>query len=100
MLANELDRLNSERKKAENEIIDSINEKINSIPEILYNRVLVLSGENWSHGVIGIVASRMVERFDKPCFMITIEGEISRGSARSFGDFRFSKLWTIVRISL
>lgn len=43
MLANELDRLNNERKKAENEIIDSINEKINSVPEILYNRVLVLS---------------------------------------------------------
>ena len=78
-------------KKAENEIIDSINEKINSVPEILYNRVLVLSGENWSHGVIGIVASRMVERFDKPCFMITIEGEISRGSARSFGDFSIFK---------
>ena len=91
MLANELDRLNNERKKAENEIIDSINEKINSVPEILYNRVLVLSGENWSHGVIGIVASRMVERFDKPCFMITIEGEISRGSARSFGDFSIFK---------
>lgn len=91
MLAAELDRLNNERKKSENEIIDSINEKINSVPQIMYNRVLVLSGENWHHGVIGIVASRMVEKFDKPCFMITIEGETSRGSARSFGAFSVFK---------
>lgn len=91
MLANELDRLNNERKKSENNIIDSINESLNSEPEKIYDRVMVLSGEDWHHGVIGIVASRMLEKFDKPCFIITIEGDISRGSARSFGDFSVFK---------
>lgn len=91
MLSTELDRLNNERKKAETEIISSINEKINDEPEIMYNRVTVVSGKNWHHGVIGIVASRILEKFDKPCFIITEEGETSRGSARSFGDFSVFK---------
>ncbi|MGN1481709.1 single-stranded-DNA-specific exonuclease RecJ [Porcipelethomonas sp.] len=91
MLADELNKLNTERKNAENEIINTINSTINENSEILYDRVLVLSGENWHHGVIGIVASRIMERFDKPCFIITEEGEISRGSARSFGNFSIYK---------
>lgn len=90
-LSNELDKLNESRKKTENEIIDNICEKINSDPEIICSRVIVLSGENWHHGVIGIVAARILERFDKPCFIITIEGDESRGSARAFGTFSVYK---------
>jgi len=51
----------------------------------------VLSGENWHHGVIGIVAARILERFDKPCFIISIEGDMARGSARAFGNFSVYK---------
>ena len=91
VLAQELDKLNNERKKTENDIVDAIGEYINSDPSVLSKRVLVLSGENWHHGVIGIVASRIEERFDKPTFIITVEGDEARGSARSFGDFSVFK---------
>lgn len=87
LLADELERLNTQRKEEEGKIIDDIEKTVAEKPEITVERVLVLSGENWHHGIIGIVASRMVERFDKPCFIITIEGETARGSARSFGAF-------------
>ncbi len=91
MLSEELDKLNENRKKAENEIIDDIGKKINEQPELIYERVVVLSGEGWHHGVIGIVAARILERFDKPCFIIAIEGEEARGSARAFGKFSVFK---------
>ena len=86
-LANELNTLNNERKKTENEIILKIEEQLSENPDILNERVLIFSGENWHHGVIGIVASRLVERFGKPCFVITVEGDVSRGSVRAFGEF-------------
>ena len=91
MLTDELERLNNERKKAETDIISEIEQQIANNPAILYERVIILNGENWHHGVIGIVASRIMERFDKPCFIITQEGEMSRGSARSFGNFSVFK---------
>ena len=90
-LANELNALNTERKKTENEIIKQIELQINEQPELLNERVLIFDGENWHHGVIGIVASRMMELFGKPCIIITMEGELSRGSARSFGSFSIYK---------
>lgn len=52
-----------------------------------YNRVLVVSGENWHGGVIGIVASRLAEKYGKPAIVLSENGEISHGSARSVGDF-------------
>ncbi|MGN0614075.1 MAG: single-stranded-DNA-specific exonuclease RecJ [Porcipelethomonas sp.] len=91
MLGSELDRLNENRKKTENEIIDRICERINSEPEMTCRRVMILSGEGWHHGVIGIVASRIMERFDKPCFIITTDGDEARGSARAFGNFSVYK---------
>lgn len=90
-LSDELNTLNEKRKKIENEILNEIQEKINSDPRTIFERITVLSGENWHHGIIGIVAIRILERFDKPCFIITIEGETARGSARSFGDFSIFK---------
>lgn len=49
--------------------------------------VLVLSHSTWSHGIIGIVAARMLETFQKPAFVLQEMGEESKGSARSYGDF-------------
>ena len=91
MLCEELEKLNDKRKQTENEITASIGEYINENPDITCERVMVLSGEGWHHGVIGIVASRMTEKFDKPCFIITIEGDMARGSARAFGSFSVFK---------
>lgn len=49
--------------------------------------VLVLSDPSWSHGIIGIVAAKMLERYSKPTFILQEIGEESKGSARSYGDF-------------
>ena len=85
--AQELDKLNNMRKEAENAIVSEIEEMIDNAPELIRGRVIFLCGKNWHHGVIGIVASRVVERFGKPCFIASeADGEI-RGSARAFGDF-------------
>ncbi len=86
-LAEELNSLNSQRKETESEIMQQIYDEINSRPDVLSQRVLVFSGDGWHHGVIGIVAAKIQEKYGKPCFIITQEGEISRGSARAFGDF-------------
>ena len=51
------------------------------------DRVLVVASEGWNHGVIGIVASKLVEKYKKPVFIIGIRGDEATGSARSFGDF-------------
>ncbi len=91
MLVDELERLNTLRKEEENKIIEEIEQSITQNPETTLRRVLILSGENWHHGIIGIIAARMVDRFDKPTFIITIEGETARGSARAFGDFSVFK---------
>lgn len=85
--ARELDRLNNLRKDAENAIFSDIESMIDKDPQLLRGRVIFLCGKNWHHGVIGIVASRVVEKFGKPCFIASdTDGEI-RGSARSFGEF-------------
>ncbi len=91
MLAGQLDSLNNSRKQTENDIIESISAYINENPRVITERVMVLSGKDWHHGVIGIVAARMVEKFDRPCFVITIEGGNARGSARAFGSFSVYK---------
>ncbi|MCR4639663.1 single-stranded-DNA-specific exonuclease RecJ [Ruminococcus sp.] len=85
--ARELDKLNNMRKDAENAIVSDIFDMIDKAPELIRGRTIFLCGRDWHHGVIGIVASRIVEHFGKPCFIASeSEGEI-RGSARSFGDF-------------
>lgn len=86
-LAEKLDKLNTERKSAEEEILNEVEQQILNLPEILYNRVLVIYGEGWHHGVIGIVAARLVERFGKPVFLLSDDGELARGSARSVEGF-------------
>lgn len=86
-LASELVSLNTKRKKVEDEILKDILNKINQNPSVLTERVIVVDGEDWHHGVVGIVCSRILERFGKPNFIISIEGDEARGSARSVKGF-------------
>lgn len=86
-LAEELNRLNNERKEAEKDIMSEINVMIDADPMIIRQRVVFLCGKNWHHGVIGIVASKVLEQYGKPCFIASeSDGEI-RGSARSIEGF-------------
>ena len=99
-LAAELDRLNSERKEAENNIVTEINSMIENDPSLIRGRVIFLCGKNWHHGVIGIVASRIMEQYGKPTFIASEEDGEIRGSARSFGDFSVFSALTAATESL
>lgn len=90
-MANRLNQLNNERRKTEADIMEEIKASILAKPEILYKRVLFLYGEGWHHGVIGIVAAKLVERFGKPVFILSDDGDYARGSARSVEDFSIHK---------
>ncbi len=88
LLAAQIHTLNDDRRATERRILEQILTEIRNHPEQLHARVLVFVGEDWHHGVVGIVAARLMERFGKPCFLLSREeGEGYRGSARSFGEF-------------
>ena len=78
---------NDFRRQIETEIFEKALEFLQSDPRRLYDRVLVAVGEDWHHGVIGIVASRLVEHFGKPCMVISRTGEEAKGSGRSVEGF-------------
>ena len=82
-----IERCNRARKEEEERILSEIQKQTEQNPALLTERVLVFAGKGWHHGVIGIVAARLQERFGKPAFIITIEENGARGSARSFGEF-------------
>lgn len=84
--------LNNQRKETELLILKDIFEYIDSNPDILNEKVLVISGKGWHHGVIGIVSSKIMELYGKPNFIISVdENGIGRGSARSFEGFNIYK---------
>ena len=86
-LASTLNTLNSRRQAIENEIYEDILEMLKNEPELTYDRVLVVSSEKWNAGVVGIVASKVVERFGKPCIIICEDDEICKASGRSISGF-------------
>lgn len=86
-LATELDNLNTERQSVEKNIFAQAVEQINKNPERKFDRVMLCSGEGWHPGVIGIVASRMVEKYGKPCIVISVDGDTAKGSGRSMEGF-------------
>lgn len=86
-LAEQLCLLNSQRKDVENSILMEAINRIENDYTLQTAPVLVVDGENWHHGVLGIVASRLCERYLRPVIMISWEGDTGRGSARSVADF-------------
>lgn len=86
-LAAEIGRLNTERRRIEEGIAEEMSEQIRKNPRLLQHRLLGLVGDDWHLGVIGISASRMVERYRKPCLIISCSEGIARGSARSVEGF-------------
>ncbi|MBP0963628.1 MAG: single-stranded-DNA-specific exonuclease RecJ, partial [Oscillospiraceae bacterium] len=86
-LAHSLGQLNDRRKQAEAEITADISALIASDPSVLQQRMLVLAGEGWHMGVIGIVASKLTERYGKPCLLLALNENEARGSGRSIEGF-------------
>ena len=86
-LAGVLNEENRNRQKIERLVLEEAMEKVEREINFKESRVIVLSSANWHAGVIGIVASRIVERFYRPTVMIAIEGRVGKGSARSIDNF-------------
>lgn len=82
--AQQLDAMNAARR-AEQDVI--FKEAILQAEQFADDDVLVVSAPNWNHGIIGIVAAKLLEKFHKPTFVLQEMGEESKGSARSYGDF-------------
>jgi single-stranded-DNA-specific exonuclease len=81
-LATELDRQNSERRGIEGAIVEEAEQMIAAMEDRDRRRSFVLASEGWHAGVIGVVASRIVERHFRPVVLLAIEGDVARGSAR------------------
>ncbi|HBC92075.1 MAG TPA: single-stranded-DNA-specific exonuclease RecJ, partial [Pelotomaculum sp.] len=86
-LAAELNRLNQERQKIESEVFEEIKKMLDEHPETAEDRVLVLASPGWHVGVIGIVASRLVNIYTRPVLLIALQDGEGKGSARSVPGF-------------
>jgi single-stranded-DNA-specific exonuclease len=90
-LAAKLERLNRERRDVEAAALTTIEARLAADAEISADRLLVIDGDGWHRGVIGILASRVVERTAKPAIVVSIEdgpqGRIAHGSGRSVDGF-------------
>ena len=85
-LAKALCALNRERQSVEQTIYSQAEAMIEALPED-QRRALVLASETWHQGVVGIVASRLSEKYSRPSFMIHLNGGVGKGSCRSWGGF-------------
>ncbi|MDR1754281.1 MAG: single-stranded-DNA-specific exonuclease RecJ [Eubacterium sp.] len=79
--------LNEKRQKIENDIVVAAENYLSVNSESFFERILIVSGKGWHPGVIGIVSSRLLQKYDKPSVVISVDGEIARGSARSIDGF-------------
>lgn len=85
-LAERLERENEERRRMETEILDEALRRVEGA-DMLSDWVLVVDGDGWHPGVIGIVASRLVERYARPAIVIGYDGDTGKGSGRSIRQF-------------
>ncbi|MFZ0999221.1 MAG: single-stranded-DNA-specific exonuclease RecJ [Candidatus Sulfotelmatobacter sp.] len=86
-LAAKLDRLNADRQEEERRILRAVEERITGDPALYDAYCIVVDGEGWHRGVIGIAATRVVERYHRPAIVIAREGEEAFGSGRSIRPF-------------
>lgn len=86
-LAERLEAYNTERQAIDQRILDEALERVDREFDLTRDAAFVLAAEGWHPGVVGIVASRVVERFGRPTFLIGFDGEIGKGSGRSISSF-------------
>jgi single-stranded-DNA-specific exonuclease len=87
ILAEQLNTENLRRREEEAQIVQQAMALVDRDPGIGARTVLVLGGDNWHRGVVGIVASKLVEAFHRPAIVISIEGGVAHGSCRSIAGF-------------
>jgi single-stranded-DNA-specific exonuclease len=86
-IAGRLDQLNADRQEEERRIMDGIFRRLEEEPALREAYCVVVDGEGWHRGVIGITASRVVERHGRPTLVISREGDEAHGSGRSIAAF-------------
>lgn len=87
-LAQRLDKLNLQRRDEQNRIFSEICELPDC--EKKNNKPLIVDGEGWNEGVIGIVASKIMDKYNRPTFVVAKTGTEAKASGRSFGDFNLA----------
>ncbi len=78
---------NAERQQKETAIMKEVYDYIDSHPEVMAQRVIVLSGLDWYSGVVGIIAARVLDKYGKPCILLSVADGIAKGSGRSLAGF-------------
>ncbi|HEX3940866.1 MAG TPA: single-stranded-DNA-specific exonuclease RecJ [Acidobacteriaceae bacterium] len=86
-LAEKLDRLNGERRLAEAAVLEQIERRLQEEAAFAEDRCLVIDGEGWHRGILGILASRVVDRWQRPTLVIARENGEAHGSGRSIPGF-------------
>ncbi len=86
-IARQMNIMNAKRQNIERIIFDDILEYIDNNPDTLKHQSIVLSGQSWHEGVLGIVASKMVERFHRPVVLFADKDGLAKGSGRSISSF-------------
>jgi single-stranded-DNA-specific exonuclease len=86
-LAQQLDQENVRRQQEEAEIVAQARKLVETDLEIGSRTVIVVAGEGWHRGVIGIVASKLVDAFNRPAIVLSIDGDVAHGSCRSISGF-------------
>ena len=82
--ARRLDEMNQERRRDQDVIFK---EALIQAEELADDPVLVVNAPGWNHGIVGIVAAKLLEKYQKPAFVLAEHGDEAKGSARSYGDF-------------
>jgi len=86
-IATELDRENRLRQENELAILEEVKKSIEESIDLKKEKVIVAAGEGWHHGIIGIVASKITEKYYRPCLIISVEDDMAKGSGRSIEGF-------------
>jgi single-stranded-DNA-specific exonuclease len=86
-LAEQLDTENVRRQQEEAEIVAQARKAVETDLEVGSRTVIVVAGDGWHRGVIGIVASKLVDAFHRPAIVLSIDGDVAHGSCRSIPSF-------------
>jgi single-stranded-DNA-specific exonuclease len=87
VLAEKLESLNTDRRATEASILQQVEHRLATEAELSQHKMLVMIGHGWHRGIIGILASRVVDRTAKPAIVVSVEDGIAYGSGRSIDGF-------------
>lgn len=86
-VATQLDRINGERQRLERDVMEEIETRLPALVDLASRRALVVTGAGWHRGILGIVASRLLEKYRRPVLVLNVEDGMAMGSGRSIPGF-------------